>query len=183
MKFQNEETNAKLDIIKKHIASFPDFPKKGILFWDIFSVLQRPKIFQILKEVLIEAVRNIQPPPDCVVSLDSRGFLFGPLISLEFDFPFVPIRKKGKLPGEVVSSTYSKEYGEDTLELQLGSIQQGQRVLLVDDLLATGGTLSCASELIEKIGGEVVACLVIMELPKLNGRNLINANVLSLIEL
>lgn len=131
MKFQNEETNAKLDIIKKHIASFPDFPKKGILFWDIFSVLQRPKIFQILKEVLIEAVRNIQPPPDCVVSLDSRGFLFGPLISLEFDFPFVPIRKKGKLPGEVVSSTYSKEYGEDTLELQLGSIQPAANLPLL----------------------------------------------------
>ncbi|KAJ8943387.1 hypothetical protein NQ314_009756 [Rhamnusium bicolor] len=85
----------KIKIIESHVKSYPDFPKKGILFWDVFSVLQNPEIFGLLKEVLVQTVKEIQPPVDCVVALDARGFLFGPLISLELKVPFVPIRKKG----------------------------------------------------------------------------------------
>ncbi|CAH1163513.1 unnamed protein product [Phaedon cochleariae] len=171
-----------LNLIRENIASYPDFPKKGILFWDIFSVLQNPVLFHTLKDVLIQIAREITPPIECVSALDARGFLFGPLIALDLNIPFVPIRKKGKLPGEVLTVSYSKEYGEDTLELQLGSIKKGQRVLLVDDLLATGGSLACGCELIKKAGGDPATCLVIIELEDLKGRENIPHNIISLLK-
>ncbi|KAG5876917.1 hypothetical protein JTB14_021360 [Gonioctena quinquepunctata] len=172
----------KIEFVKKHLKSYPDFPKKGILFWDIFSVLQQPKIFRALSEILIQTAREINPPVECVAALDARGFLFGTLLALELNIPFVPIRKKGKLPGKVVSVSYLKEYGEDSLELQLDSIEKGQRVLIIDDLLATGGSLFAACNLIRNVGGDPFACLIIMELEDLKGREKILSNVISLIK-
>ncbi|XP_018562936.1 adenine phosphoribosyltransferase [Anoplophora glabripennis] len=173
---------SKLQIIEKHIKSYPDFPKKGVLFRDVFAVLQNPEVFQLLSDVLVETAKEINPPVETVAALDSRGFLFGPLISLALKIPFVPIRKKGKLPGEVMSYSYIKEYGQDTLEIQVGSIQKGKRVLIVDDLLATGGSLKGAIDLVTKIGGEVVASLIVIELKGLSGRDGITSDIISLIK-
>nr|XP_023028140.1 adenine phosphoribosyltransferase [Leptinotarsa decemlineata] len=105
----------KIELIRKHLKSYPDFPKKGILFWDIFAVLQHPHVLAALKDVLIQTAREIQPPVECVTALDARGFLFGTLLALDLEVPFVPIRKKGKLPGNVVSIVSTKEYGEVSL--------------------------------------------------------------------
>nr|CAH7761080.1 unnamed protein product [Callosobruchus chinensis] len=103
--------NDKIARIKEQLKSYADFPKKGILFWDIFSILQKPSYFQMLKDALVEEAKRISPPIECIAGLEARGFLFGPLISLELNVPFVPIRKKGKLPGNLTSVCYSKEYG------------------------------------------------------------------------
>ncbi|CAH1101234.1 unnamed protein product [Psylliodes chrysocephalus] len=177
----NEE---KLQIVKKHIRNYNDFPKKGIMFWDVFSVLKEPKIFHLLKEVLVDTVKKIDPPIECIAALDARGFLFGSLLSLEFNVPFVPIRKKGKLPGCTFRASYSKEYGEDTLEVQIGSIKKGQKLLIIDDLLATGGTLACSSQLAKQCGAEDITYLVVLELEDLKGRELISDHkLISLIKL
>ncbi|CAG9863970.1 unnamed protein product [Phyllotreta striolata] len=174
----------KLEIIKKSIRNYNDFPKEGIMFWDIFSVLKDPKAFQLLKEVLIDTVKEIQPGVDCVVGMDARGFIFGSFLALELHVPFVPIRKKGKLPGCTFMASYTKEYGEDTLEIQVGSIKKGQKVLVVDDLIATGGTLACASQLLRQCGAEDIVYLAVMELEQLKGRQLISdSKCISLIQL
>ncbi|XP_030755090.1 adenine phosphoribosyltransferase [Sitophilus oryzae] len=172
----------KLEELKKAVKSYPDFPKPGIIFWDLFSILSNPSASTLLKEILIDTAKTICPPVEVVVGLDARGFLLGPLISLELNIPFVPIRKKGKLPGKVQSYKYELEYGEATVEIQEESIKAGQIVLVVDDLLATGGTLGAACELVKKLGGTVSKCLVVMELPALNGRKKIPADVISLME-
>ncbi|XP_050509821.1 uncharacterized protein LOC126886799 [Diabrotica virgifera virgifera] len=177
------DKKAKIELLRANLAEYPDFPKKGILFWDIFSILKEPELFHVLKDVLMETVKEIQPLPECIVALDARGFLFGPILSLELNIPFVPVRKPGKLPGELITSTYTKEYGEDSLALQLNSITNGQRVLIIDDLLATGGTLACAVEMVQKAGGNVIACLALIELEALNGRKLINKDIISLIKI
>ncbi|KAJ8924241.1 hypothetical protein NQ315_007033 [Exocentrus adspersus] len=171
-----------LAVIKGQIKSYPDFPKKGVLFRDVFSVLQNPPIFQLLTDVLIETAKAIQPSVEVIAAVDSRGFLFGPLISLALKIPFVPIRKKGKLPGEVMSHSYTKEYGEDTLQVQVGSISKNSRVLVVDDLIATGGSLKGAVELIKKIGAKPVACLIVIELEDLKGREGVTCDVISLLK-
>ncbi|CAH1990951.1 unnamed protein product [Acanthoscelides obtectus] len=97
--------------IQEQLKSYPNFPKKGILFWDIFSILNKPDYYRLLRDILVEEAKKISPPIECVAGLEARGFLFGPLISLELNVPFVPIRKKGKLPGNLLSVCYSKEYG------------------------------------------------------------------------
>ncbi|XP_066255566.1 adenine phosphoribosyltransferase [Euwallacea similis] len=170
----------KLQLIKDSVKSYPDFPVPGVVFRDLFSVLENPPIFALLKELLIKQVKQIQPPIESVVGLDARGFLFGPLISLDLQVPFVPIRKKGKLAGKVRSYKYSLEYGEDTMEIKEDAIKPGQRVLVVDDLLATGGTLNAACNLVSQVGGIVVKCLVVIELVDLKGRDKLPAEVLPL---
>lgn len=172
----------KVEIIKNHIKSYPDFPISGVLFRDMFSVLQKPEIFTMLNEVLLETAKEITPKIECIVGLDARGFLIGPLLSLELKVPFVPIRKKNKLPGNTITFEYEKEYGKDVLEIQAGSIQNGANVLIVDDLLATGGSMAAACELVRKAKGEVVACFVIMELRDLKGRQAVNDKIISLIK-
>lgn len=124
-----------------------------------------------MRDLFISHIKQTCPNVDVVCGLDSRGFLFGLLIAAEFNIPFVPLRKKGKLPGEVYSQEYQLEYGTDKLEIQKGAIENGQTVLIVDDLLATGGTMECACKLIEKCGGLVEQCLVVIELNGLNGRS------------
>ncbi|XP_050310574.1 adenine phosphoribosyltransferase isoform X3 [Anthonomus grandis grandis] len=180
--YSNLSDAEKLEVIKNAVRSYPDFPKKGILFRDVFSVLSNPPIHTLLKEQLVNAARNIQPPIECVVGLDARGFLFGPIIALDLNIPFVPIRKKGKLPGKIRSYKYALEYGEDTVEIQEDQIKQGQRVLIVDDLLATGGTLKAACELVTQVGGTLAQSLVVMELVDLKGREKLPGEVVTLIQ-
>ncbi|ENN71876.1 adenine phosphoribosyltransferase [Dendroctonus ponderosae] len=172
----------KLKLIKEAVKSYPDFPVAGVLFRDLFSVLQNPPLFALLKELLTKKAQEIAPAVQSVVGLDARGFLLGPLIALELQIPFVPIRKKGKLPGKVRSLKYALEYGEDTVEIQEGAIRPGERVLIVDDLLATGGTLNAACQLVEQVGGQVVRSMIVIELVGLKGRAKLPVEVTSLIQ-
>ncbi|XP_025833401.1 adenine phosphoribosyltransferase-like [Agrilus planipennis] len=179
---ENLSDKQKLDIIKENIKAFEDFPKPGIIFRDIFSVLADPSLFKLLHEVLLSHVKEIQPPVEYICGVDSRGFIFGSILAVFLRVPFIPIRKKGKLPGPVDSITYELEYGQDTLEIQTNIIKEGGRVLIVDDLLATGGTLWAAAMLISNLKAEVVECLTIIELLDLKGRNKIPFPVYSLIQ-
>ncbi|XP_049815121.1 adenine phosphoribosyltransferase [Schistocerca nitens] len=170
------------ELVKTNIASYPDFPKPGILFRDIFSVLKNPEAFHALQELLSSRLSNLNPKPDVITALESRGFLFGPALALQLKLPFVPIRKRGKLPGKLHSVTYSLEYGNDTIEIQESSIGKGQNVVIIDDLLATGGTLGAACSLIEKCGANVLECIVVIELLDLKGRDGIHQPIHSLIQ-
>ena len=159
-----------LELVKSHIASYPDFPKPGILFRDMFPILQSPQATAALEKLLVEHVKSLDGI-DAIVALESRGFLLAPLISSKLGLPLIPIRKKGKLPGKTKKVEYALEYGSDIIEMQENSLNQGQRVIIVDDLLATGGTAKAACQLIQELGGEVSELLVIMELQELNGRS------------
>ncbi|KAL7294105.1 adenine phosphoribosyltransferase [Trichogramma pretiosum] len=169
-----------LQVLEKAVKNYPDFPKEGIIFRDIFGIMQDVHALQALRDLLVEHVALMDI--DCVVGLDSRGFLLGPLLSVELAKPFIPIRKKGKLPGKIFSENYVKEYGEDTFEIQASGIKGKKKALLVDDLLATGGSMSAAELLLSKVGVNVVECLVVMELKSLNGRSKIKAPVHSLLK-
>ena len=160
----------RVETVRRAIKEYPDFPKKGIMFQDIFGVLLDPEANAALNDLALEHIRGCADRIDKIVGLDSRGFLFGNSMALAVNKPFVPIRKKGKLPGKCLSQTYSLEYGEDTLEVQVGSLGPGDRVLLVDDLLATGGTLSCAAALVAGCGAAVDHAWVVIELAVLGGR-------------
>ncbi|KAF6215480.1 hypothetical protein GE061_010234 [Apolygus lucorum] len=171
----------KLELVKKHINSYPDFPKEGILFRDIFSVFNDQTASEVLQELIADHVKSIEKSVDAVIGLESRGFLFGPQIANTLSVPFIPIRKKGKLPGELVRIEYSLEYGKDVIELQKDSLCGKSSVLIVDDLLATGGTMKAACDLIKSCGVDVAECFVIMELSGLGGKSKIPAPFHSLI--
>ena len=153
--------------LKHYIKDVPDFPKPGIMFRDISPLLQNPDMFQSVVKLIADEWRG---KIDVVVALDARGFLFGAPIALTLGVPFVPVRKKGKLPGETVSYTYDLEYGQDTVEIQKNALTEHARVLVVDDLLATGGTARAACELVKKIGAIVSGCTFVIELTALGGR-------------
>ncbi|KAK4884308.1 hypothetical protein RN001_000579 [Aquatica leii] len=172
--------NDQINLIKEHLKSYKDFPKQGVVFQDIFSVLQNPKIANVLYDVLLNKAKSIKPPVECIAGVDSRGFLFGSVLARELEIPFIPIRKKGKLPGSTKSVHYKLEYKEDDLEMQEGVVREGQKVLVVDDLLATGGSLSAACELLSQAKADV-QCLVVIELSELQGRKIINVPIHSLI--
>ena len=169
---------------KNLISNYPDFPKDGILFRDMFPILRSPEAMtQVLNELknFIDEVK-----PDCIVGIESRGFIIGTALSVRHRMSFIPIRKKGKLPGisgkDVIGVDYALEYGQDTLEILVDAFDNNPRVLLVDDLLATGGTVDAASELIERVGGQLVGCAFIIELNELKGReNIPNVPIRSLI--
>ncbi|XP_063546760.1 adenine phosphoribosyltransferase [Cydia strobilella] len=156
--------------LKSKIKSYPDFPKKGILFWDIFSAISDGGTCQLLQGLLAETVRTKFPDIEAVVGLESRGFLFAFSLAASLGVGCLPVRKKGKLPGDVVSYEYDLEYGSDILELQKDSIRPGLKCLIVDDLIATGGSLSAAVSLLKTAGAEVSGCLAVLELVSLNGR-------------
>ncbi|KAK0084430.1 hypothetical protein PV325_007024 [Microctonus aethiopoides] len=158
----------KLKIVKEAVKTYENFPKNGIIYKDIFGIFQNVTAMRAMNDLLIDHVKHMDV--DVIVGLDSRGFLLGPLISVALNKPFVPIRKKGKLPGNVKRENYKLEYGEATFEIQIESISGGKKVLIVDDLLATGGTMAAAIKLIKSTGADVVECLVIMEISSLNGR-------------
>ncbi len=153
--------------LEDHIREVPDFPKHGIRFQDIMPLLQHP---EALREA-IQRLSALTTQPDAVVGIESRGFLFGVPLALHWGVPFVPARKFGKLPGKTVRQVYSLEYGEDTLELQADALRAGQRVVLVDDLLATGGTALATAQLVRQLGAEVSAALFVIELVGLGGRD------------
>ncbi|HEV7664613.1 MAG TPA: adenine phosphoribosyltransferase [Chloroflexota bacterium] len=163
------------------IRDIPDFPKKGILFKDITTLLKDPRAFKQSIDQLTDLVREHQP--DVVIGMESRGFIFAAPIAYQLDAGFVPVRKLGKLPGEVISTEYDLEYGTNTLELHSDAVTPGQRALIVDDLLATGGTVSATIELVERLQGKVVAVAFLVELLALKGRDrLENYNVISLLK-
>lgn len=154
--------------LKKHIRSIPDFPKPGILFYDISTLLAHPKAWHTAIERLADLIRPHRP--DVLAGIESRGFLLAAPLALALGTGFVMMRKQGKLPGTTVRHTYSLEYGTDTIEIQQDAVHKGSRVVLVDDLLATGGTMAAAVDLLETVGAVVPATAVIIELTFLEGR-------------
>lgn len=154
------------------IRDIKDFPKEGIVFKDITPVLQDPAAFQEVIDRMVDYARTLNV--DLVAGIESRGFIFGTPLALALGAGFAPVRKLGKLPGETVRAEYALEYGTNTVEMQKGSIHPGQRVLIVDDLLATGGTASAAAELVEKLGGEVAGMVFMVELGFLSGREMLH---------
>ena len=171
-----------LSELRATVKSYPDFPKKGIIFRDFFPILQNPQLFDgmicLFQKWLSDNSKNV----DCIVGLDSRGFLLGPSLSLKLDVPFVPVRKAGKLPGNCKKQTYGLEYGSDAVEIQIDSIKEGQKVIIIDDLLATGGTMEAAVKLVKSVGGIVEHCLVVIELEDLKGKMKVPAPVYSLFQ-
>lgn len=155
--------------LQKYIRSIPDWPKKGILFRDITPLLADPKAFTAAIDALCDGFAEADV--DYVAAVEARGFIFGAAVAKKLDAGFVPIRKKGKLPFETETVTYDLEYGTDTLEVHCDAVQKGAKVLMVDDLLATGGTMAAACELIEKIGGQIVGISFLIELSELAGRS------------
>lgn len=170
----------KLQLLRDTVKSYPDFPKPGVVFRDVFPIFRNMTAFRAMRDLLMEHVLFLDI--DFVVGTDSRGFLFGPMICLELGKPFLPIRKKGKLPGNVLQQSCVSEYGEATFEVQTECIQKGAKLLVVDDLLATGGSMAAAVQLLRQSGAEVVECLVIIELNGLKGRERLDVPVHSLIQ-
>jgi len=152
--------------LKAKIRRIPEF--KGVVFWDITQLLKDKYAFKECVKQMAEHGRD--KGADVVVSSEARGFILGAALAYELGLGFVPIRKKGKLPSKTVSLTYQKEYESDTIEIHEDSIEPGQKVLLVDDLLATGGTIKANAELVEKLGGEIVGMVFLIELGYLHGR-------------
>jgi len=165
--------------LKEHIRSVPDFPKPGILFYDIATLLAHPHAWKNCVDQLAEAVAPHKP--DLLVGIESRGFLTAAPLALELGCGFIMVRKKGKLPGATVPYTYDLEYGTDTIEIQKDAIEPGQRLVLLDDLLATGGTASAAVSLLRQVGGDVRAAAFIIELTFLNGREKLDLPITTLI--
>ena len=157
-----------LSELKAKIRDIKDFPTEGILFKDITTLLRDPKAFKYVLDQL--ATAYIQSNVEIVVGIESRGFIFGGALAHELGAGFVPVRKLGKLPAKTIEVEYELEYGRDALAMHEDAINPGQRVLVVDDLLATGGTMSGACKLIQKVGGIVAGCAVVIELGFLNGR-------------
>ena len=154
--------------IEEYVRSIPDFPEPGIIFRDITSVLQDAEGLQLAINSMQEFLKDVDV--DVIAGAESRGFIFGVPIAYNLHKPFVPIRKKGKLPRETVSASYDLEYGSATIEMHKDSIKPGQKVAIVDDLIATGGTIEAAIKLVEELGGEVVKVIFLMELAGLRGR-------------
>ncbi len=157
-----------MEELKKIIREVPDFPKKGILFYDITTLLSDIENFKKLIDNLYERYKNKEI--DYVVAIDSRGFIFGSILAYKLGASLVPVRKKGKLPHKTLKATYSLEYGEDSVEIHEDAITPDSGVLLIDDLLATGGTMSAAAELIKQLQGKIVEICFIIELTFLKGR-------------
>ncbi len=154
--------------LEEYVVSIPDFPEEGIIFRDVTSVLQDAEGLQLAVDTMQELVKDLDY--DVVAGPESRGFIFGTPIAYNNKKPFVLIRKAGKLPRETVSISYDLEYGQATIEMHKDSIKPGQRVLIVDDLIATGGTTEAMIKLVESLGGQVVGVVVLMELAGLKGR-------------
>ena len=166
--------------LKKHIRSIPDFPKPGILFYDISTLLAHAKAWHATIERMADMLRPYKP--DVLAGIESRGFLLAAPLALALGTGFVMMRKQGKLPGTTVRHTYELEYGTDMIEIQNDAIKKGARVVLVDDLLATGGTLAAAVTLLEQVGGVVPAAACVIELTFLEGRKRLNVPVETLLK-
>jgi len=165
--------------LKAHIRQIPDFPKPGILFYDISTLLSHADAWQVTMGRLARAIGSQQP--DLLVGIESRGFLVAAPLALKLGCGFIMVRKRGKLPGDTVRHEYALEYGTDTIEIQRDAIQPGQRVVVLDDLLATGGTLSAAIALLRQMGAVVTGAACIIELNFLKGREKLDVPVTSIV--
>ncbi len=159
--------------VKDYIRTIPDFPHEGILFRDVTTLFSDPRGMRLAIDELLSPYVGVQI--DKIVGLEARGFILGGAIAHQLGKGFVPIRKKGKLPGKTIEQAYKLEYGEAVVELHDDAIQPGEKVLVVDDLLATGGTAEAGVKLIEKLGGDVIGCAFIIDLPELGGRKKLDA--------
>ena len=159
--------------IEDYIIAVPDFPKPGIIFQDITGILSDPDGLKLTLDTFYKTLENVEF--DVVVGLEARGFLFGVPIAEHFHKPFVPERKKGKLPRETIGVSYDLEYGQAHMEIHKDAIKPGQRVIIVDDLLATGGTAKAAAHLVEKMGGKVECFAFVIELADLKGREVLDS--------
>lgn len=155
--------------LREHIRAIPDFPKPGILFRDITPLLSNPASLKYTVDMFAERVSNYRP--DYIAAIESRGFIFGMPLAYKMGIGFAPVRKPGKLPAAIHTASYTLEYGNDTLELHQDAFPKGSRVLIVDDLIATGGTAAATAELVEKTGSQVVAYGFLIELVGLQGRS------------
>jgi len=165
---------------KKYIADIPNFPIEGILFRDITPLMANGKVFRAATDLMVEFAKETKA--ELIVGPESRGFIFGCPVSSALEIGFVPVRKPGKLPRETVSYSYALEYGKNELHVHKDAIKPGQRVLIVDDLLATGGTVEATIKLVEQLGGIVVGCAFLIELNALKGREVLKGyNVFALI--
>lgn len=170
-----------MDSIKSKIRTIPDYPKKGIMFRDITTLLKDPEGFKMTIDSLYNRYKDKKI--DKVVGIESRGFILGAPLAYLLNVGFVPVRKPGKLPSEVISQEYTLEYGTDKIEIHKDAISPGENVLIVDDLIATGGTVNAAIKLIEKLQGNIIECAFVVELPSLGGKDKIkNYNTFTIVE-
>ena len=169
--------------LRQHIRTVPNWPAPGVQFRDITPLLQNPKVFRVLIDAFVQRYMDPALRPDVVAGLDARGFILGSVVAYELGLGFVPIRKKGKLPFTTVEETYELEYGSATVELHTDAVQPGQRVLLIDDLIATGGTMMAGMRLLEKQGAVVTEGAAIVDLPELGGSARLRAAGLDLFTL
>ena len=169
--------------LRDHIRTVPDWPAPGVQFRDITPLLQDAKVFRVLIDAFVHRYMDPAMRPDMVAGLDARGFILGAVIAYELNVGFVPIRKKGKLPFTTIEETYELEYGSATVELHTDAVQEGHRVLLVDDLIATGGTMMAGKKLLEKLGAYVMEGAAIVDLPELGGSDKLKAAGLPLFTL
>jgi len=166
--------------LKETIQDHADFPKKGIIFRDFLPIFLKPKLFDGMLTAFQDYLQHNVPEFHSIIGLESRGFLIGPPLALRLNVPFIPVRKPGKLPGAVKKKCFSLEYGADAFEIQCDSIKENQKVVIVDDLLATGGSMEASVKLVESLGGVVEHCLVVIELSELKGREHVSVPVFSL---
>ena len=161
------------NLLEKNLSITSDFPKKGIMFQDIFSLTRKPKI---LKKIINEITKIVKKEKITkIVGIDARGFIFAPIVSYNENIPFIPIRKKGKLPGAVYKQKYKLEYGFDQVELQKNSISKNDKVLIIDDLIATGGTAIAAAKLVENISSRKICFMFVIDLFNLNGSSILKS--------
>ncbi len=165
---ENFDYTKSCEYIKSKVRSIPNWPIKGVIFRDITTLLQDPKAFKEICQIFYNRYANEKV--DKIVGIDARGFLFGSVLAVELGIGFVPIRKKGKLPYKTISESYTLEYGEETIEIHEDAIDRGDRIVIIDDLMATGGTIAASAALVEKLGGDILECAFVIELPDLKGR-------------
>jgi adenine phosphoribosyltransferase len=169
--------------LRDHIRTVPNWPAPGVHFRDITPLLQDAKVFRVLIDAFVHRYMDAHRRPDMVAGLDARGFILGAVVAYELNVGFVPIRKKGKLPFTTVEETYELEYGSATVELHTDAVRHGDRVLLIDDLIATGGTMMAGKKLLEKLGATVMEGAAIVDLPELGGSEKLRASGLELFTL
>ena len=177
----NEPTATPSAYIKSHIRTVPDWPAPGVMFRDITPLLSNPRVFRVLIDQFVHRYFDVRPK--AIAGLDARGFIIGSVVAYELNLGFVPIRKKGKLPFSTVEETYELEYGSATVEMHVDAVKPGDRVVLIDDLVATGGTMMAGKKLLERLGATVIEGAAIVDLPELQGSRRLREAGLSLFTL
>ena len=178
---ENHDYQKACEYIKSKVRSIPDWPIKGVIFRDITTLLQDPAAHREICSILYN--RYVNENVDKIVGIDARGFLFGSVLAYKLEKGFIPVRKNGKLPYKTISESYTLEYGKETIEIHEDAIDRGDRVVIVDDLIATGGTIAASANLVEKLGGDIIECAFVVELPDLKGREKLgDRKIFSIIE-